>query len=133
MAAPGGVKKKRGKVLTRPGPLFPLLALPPSGVNEDSLKIWFDREAQASKHQAARALMMFRGFLRWCSTRPEYRKRADRDAGRAAAIVESLPSNTRRTDALEAAQLVGRCRATEQPHRIGVPARFTADGCPSKR
>jgi hypothetical protein len=44
--------------------------LPLGGVNEDSLKSWFDREAVAGKHQAARALMMFRGFLRWCSARP---------------------------------------------------------------
>lgn len=107
MAAPGGVEKKRGKGLTRPGPLYPLLALPLASVNEDSLKSWFDNEALSGKHQAARALMMFRGFLRWCSARPEYRKLTDRDAGRAAAIVESLPRNTRRTDALEAAQVPG--------------------------
>jgi integrase len=114
MAAPGGVEKKRGKGLTRPGPLFPLLALPLASVNEDSLKSWFDREAQGSKHQAARALMMFRGFLRWCSARPEYRKLTDRDAGRAAAIVESLPSNIRRTDALESAQVPGWWTGVEQ-------------------
>jgi len=107
MAAPGGVPKKRGTGLTRPGPLFPLMALALGAVNEDSLKSWFDREALTGKHQATRALMMFRGFLRWCSARPEYRKLTDRDAGRAAAIVESLPSNTRRTDALEAAQVPG--------------------------
>ncbi|MDZ4097193.1 MAG: integrase family protein [Methylophilaceae bacterium] len=107
MATPGGVAKKRGEGVTRPGPLFPLLALPLAGVNEDSLKSWFDSEAIKGKHQATRALMMFRGFLRWCSGRPEYRKLTDRDAGRAAAIVESLPTNTRRTDALEAAQVPG--------------------------
>ncbi len=114
MAAPGGVEKKRGKGLTRPGPLYPLLALPLAGVNEDTLKAWHDREALTSKHQAARALMMFRGFLRWCSARPEYRKLTDRDAGRAAAILESLPSNTRRTDALEAAQVPGWWSGVEQ-------------------
>jgi integrase len=114
MAAPGGVEKKRGKGLTRPGPLFPLMALPLGAINEDSLKSWFDREALAGKHQAARALMMFRGFLRWCSARPEYRKLTDRDAGRAAAIVESLPSTTRRTDALEAAQVPGWWAGVEQ-------------------
>jgi integrase len=107
MAAPGGVKKKRGEGLTRPGPLSPLLALPLAAVNEDSLKAWYDREALAGQHQAARALMMFRGFLRWCAGRPEYRGQTDREAGRAAAIVENLPSNTRRTDALEAAQVPG--------------------------
>lgn len=114
MAAPGGVKKKRGQGLTRRGPLHPLLALPMAGVNEDTLKSWYDREAVAGKHQAARALMMFRGFLRWCAARPEYRKLTDRDAGRAAAIVENLPSNTRRTDALEAAQVPGWWAGVEQ-------------------
>lgn len=114
MAAPGGEKKKRGQGVTRPGPLYPLLALPLAGVNEDTLKIWYDREAVAGKHQAARALMMFRGFLRWCAARPEYRNLTDRDAGKAAAIVESLPSNTRRTDALEAAQVPGWWAGVEQ-------------------
>lgn len=107
MAAAGGVEKKRGKGLTRSGPLYPLLALPLAQVNEDSLKSWYDREAKAGKHQAARALMMFRGFLRWCSARPAYRSVVDREAGKAAAIVEALPGNKRRTDALEDAQLPG--------------------------
>lgn len=114
MAAPGGEKKKRGAGVTRPGPLFPLLALTLAQVTEDSLKVWYDREALAGKHQAARALMMFRGFLRWCSARPEYRALVDREAGRAAAIVESLPSSTRRTDALEAAQVAGWWAGVEQ-------------------
>ena len=114
MAAPGGEKKMRGQGTTRPGPLFPLLALPLAGVNEDTLKSWYDREAVAGKHQAARALMMFRGFLRWCAARPEYRNLTDRDAGKAAAIVENLPSNTRRTDALEAAQVPGWWAGVEQ-------------------
>ena len=114
MAAPGGEPKKRGQGVTRPGPLYPLLALPLAGVNEDALKSWFDREALTGKHQAARALMMFRGFLRWCAARPEYRELTDREAGKAAAIVESLPSNTRRTDALEAAQVPGWWAGVEQ-------------------
>ena len=114
MAAPGGEKKRRGQGTTRPGPLYPLLALPLAGVNEDVLKSWYDREAVAGKHQAARALMMFRGFLRWCAARPEYRSLTDRDAGKAAAIVESLPSTTRRTDALEAAQVPGWWAGVEQ-------------------
>lgn len=114
MAAPGGEKKKRGQGVTRPGPLYPLLALPLAQVNEDTLKAWFDREALTGKHQAARALMMFRGFLRWCAARPEYRSLTDRDAGKSAAILESLPSNTRRTDALEAAQVPGWWSGVEQ-------------------
>lgn len=114
MAAPGGVLKKRGKGLTRPGPLYPLLVLALVDVTEDALQVWFEREALAGRHQAARALMMFRGFLRWCAARPEYRKLIDRDAGRAPAILENLPSNTRRTDALAAAQLKSWWQAVEQ-------------------
>ena len=114
MAAPGGVKKLRGQGLTRPGPMFPLMALALGAVTEDALQIWFEREAVASKHQAARALMMFRGFLRWCAARPEYRKLIDRDAGRAPAILENLPANTKRTDALEAAQVSGWWAGVEQ-------------------
>lgn len=107
MAAPGGEAKKRGQGLTRPGPLFPLLALPLAEINEDSLKAWYDAEALSGRYQAERALMMFRGFLRWCSSRPEYRALTDRDAGRAPAILESLPPKTRRVDKLMPEQIEG--------------------------
>lgn len=105
MATPGGVQKRRGKGLTRPGPLFPLMGLPLACVDEDRLAAWHRAEAQSGPHQAARALMMFRGFLRWCSTRPEYRSLAKRDAAAAPAVVENLPSASRRTDALETLQI----------------------------
>lgn len=114
MAAPGGVPKKRGKGLTRPGPIYPLMALALGDVTEDALQLWFERESLAGKHQAARALMMFRGFLRWCSARPEYRKLIDRDAGKAPAILENLPTNTKRTDTIEAAQLPGWWQGVDQ-------------------
>lgn len=114
MAAPGGERKKRGEGVTRPGPLYPLMALPMVAITEDALTSWYDREALAGKHQAARALMMFRGFLRWCSARAEYRAMVDRDAGKAAAIVENLPAIKRRTDALEAAQVPGWWAGVEQ-------------------
>lgn len=114
MAAPGGVPKKRGQGLTRPGPLYPLLALALVDVTEDALQEWFEREALAGRHQATRALMMFRGFLRWCAARPEFRQLVNRDAGKAPAILENLPANTKRTDAIEAAQLPGWWQGVEQ-------------------
>jgi integrase len=109
MAGPGGEKKKRGQGATRPGPIFPLMAMRLIDVNEDSLKQWFDREAVAGNHQATRALMMFRGFLRWCSSKPEYRAMTNREAGRAAAILDQLPSTSanKRTDSVSIAQVPG--------------------------
>lgn len=114
MSAAGGQPKKRGKGLTRTGPIFPLLALRMAEVNEDALKGWFDLERKAGPHQAARAFQMFRGFLRWCGGRPECRGLIDRDAGKAPGIMQTLPSNTRRTDALEAAQVNGWWQGVEQ-------------------
>jgi integrase len=114
MSCSGGKKKLRGEGTTRPGPLSPLLALPLVDINEDTLKAWHDKEAKVSKHQAARALMMFRGFMRWCATKPDYRGLVDADAGKAPALLESLPSMKRRTDALEAAQVAGWWSGVEQ-------------------
>ncbi len=107
MAAKGGEPKKRGKGTTRPGPLYPLMGIALPAITEDVLSVWFDDESAKGKHQAARALMMFRGFLRWCAARPEYRAFINRDAGKAAAIVEAMPQVKKRTDCLEAAQLPG--------------------------
>jgi integrase len=114
MSSPGGELKKRGTGTTRPGPLFPLMALRLVDVTEDALKEWQDSEARQSKHQAARALMMFRGFLRWCATKPKYRALVDKEAGCAPALLENLPSMKRRTDALEAAQVAGWWAGVEQ-------------------
>jgi integrase len=117
MAAEGGVAKKRGTGVTRPGPLHPLMAWPLVSIDEDRLAAWHRTEAESGPHQAARALMMFRGFLRWCSTRPEYRDLVDRDAAAAPAVVESLPTGRRRTDALESAQVAPWwCAVTSLPN-----------------
>jgi integrase len=107
MTALGGEEKKRGPGKTLPGHLAPLMSLRLVDVDEDRLAAWFASERKRSKHQATRALMMFRGFLRWCTTQPDYRGLVNRDAGKAPAIVDSLPELTRRTDALEAAQVPG--------------------------
>ena len=114
MTAPGGEPKKRGKGKTLPGHLHPLLALPLRDVDEDRLASWFAEESKRSAHQATRALMMFRGFLRWASARPEYRKLVNREAGKAPAILESLPAVEKRTDALELAQVAGWWAAVER-------------------
>lgn len=114
MVAAGGEPKARGQGLTKPGPLYPLLALRLADVTEDALQAWYESEATRGQHQAARALMMFRGFLRWCSTRPEYRALIDAHAGAAPAIAQQLPANTRRTDALETAQIAPWWAGTEQ-------------------
>lgn len=107
MSKQGGIPKSRGAGLTRPGVIYPLLKFPLKEITEETLKRWFDAEAKKSKHQAARGLMMFRGFLRWCSAQPEYKKLVDKDAGRAQSILDSIPTQKRRDDALEIGQIEG--------------------------
>jgi integrase len=109
MSSPGGVKKVRGQGVTRVGPLYPLMVKPLTQINEDTLKAWHDDEAKKGPDYAARALMMFRGFLRWAASKPEYRGLVNRAAGSAPAILDSLPSTkaNKRKDCLEVAQLPG--------------------------
>lgn len=124
MVAKGGEVAKRGKKLsanepppvTRPGPIYPLLVLPLVQISEDTLKAWHEKEAELGEHQAARALMMFRGFLRWCSAHPTYKALVDRSAGAAPAILDNLPSGKKsaRKDALEMAQVPGWWHGVEQ-------------------
>jgi integrase len=109
MSSPGGVKKVRGQGVTRVGPLYPLMVKPLTQINEDTLKAWHDDEAKKGPDYAARALMMFRGFLRWAASKPDYRNLVNRAAGSAPAILDSLPSTkaNKRKDCLEVAQLPG--------------------------
>jgi integrase len=109
MSSPGGVKKVRGQGVTRVGPLYPLMAMPLRDINEDTVKDWHDKEAKQGADYAARALMMFRGFLRWTAGKKDYRSLVNRAAGSAPAILETLPSTkaNQRKDCLESAQLPG--------------------------
>jgi len=61
-----------------------------------------------------RALEDANGNKIFTGARPEYRALIDRDAGKAPAILENLPSNTHPTDAIEAAQLPGWWQGVEQ-------------------
>lgn len=116
MAVPGGVAKKRGVGVTRPGPIFPLLSMPLADIDESMLLRWFSEEAVQGRHQATRALMMFRGLLRWCDTQPEYRglARSGAEGARSQSLASQLPAQKRRTDSLEPSQISAWWRQVEQ-------------------
>lgn len=114
MSLPGGMPKKRGAGLTKPGPLYPLMGLTLDAVNEDALLTWFQQESLRGKAQAARALMMFRGFLRWCAIKPAYRAYVDHQAGGSHSLRDAMPQSKRRTDGLETAQVASWWSGVEQ-------------------
>ena len=104
-AAPGGEPRKRGKGLTRPGHIAPLMPLLLVDIDQDVIREWYGREKRRAPVQAARAVAMFSGFLSWCATRKEYRGLVDKTCARASELGDILPATRQRTDALEPDQL----------------------------
>lgn len=72
MVLPGGEKKKRGSGQLKPGPLSPLTSMTIEDLDEPTLREWYLDQCKRSHAQATRALVMLRGFLRWCVVKPEF-------------------------------------------------------------
>jgi len=73
--APGGVPSKRGtrgKGVTSPGPLYPILALPLRDLTAPVVEAWAAREAQTRPTSARLAWRMLKVFLGWCEEQPAY-------------------------------------------------------------
>lgn len=114
-ASLGGEPKKRGKGTTRPGPLAALMPLALKSIDQDVIAEWFAAEAKAGQAQAVRAVAMFSGFLRWCSTKKDLRALVVRDAARASELGDVLPPKPdARKDAIEQAQLPGWFKGTDK-------------------
>lgn len=107
MAAAGGEPKKRGKGLTLAGPIAPLLGMRLKDITPRTLRAWHAKEAERGAAQAARAVQIVSGFLRWCSTDDAFEGLVDPMAARDPKVQDHLPSaaGNRRTDALEEGQL----------------------------
>ena len=108
MASLGGEPKKRGAGVTTPGPIAPLLPLRLSAITPDVLIKWHEREARRGAAQAARAVQMFSGFLRWCGSEADYKEFVDAHAARDEALRRKLPPNrkTRQKNAVRRSQLM---------------------------
>jgi len=73
--APGGVPSKRGtrgKGVTSPGPLYPIMALPLRDLTAPVVEAWAAREAQTRPTSARLAWRMLKVFLGWCEEQPAY-------------------------------------------------------------
>jgi integrase len=120
-AAPGGIPLRRGKGLTKPGPLFSLMSMPLSSITDEVIRAWFQAQATRGRAQAGRALAMFSGFLQWCGRETEYKKLVNKDAAKPSEHADLLPRSTFRRDSIRASQLPAWFRAAaEEPNRIGA-------------
>lgn len=106
MAQAGGEAKKRGRGLTKPGVLFPLLQLRLSAINQQVLRDWQREEAAERANKARQAFEAFRAFWRWCTTQPDYAPVIDAAVVECKELRDEVPSRkTKLSDSLESEQL----------------------------
>ncbi len=110
LSARGGEKKKRGKGLTKPGPLASLMHLKLSELTADTIATWLRREAAKRPTNAAQSYRLLRAFIRWTHEQPEYRGVVPADACTAKKVVSAVPGLLTARTALNHAGSCSRCR-----------------------
>lgn len=118
LAQPGGEPKKRGKGLTAPGPLAPLLALRLVEITPERMTEWLKEESAGRATQALLAFGLFKTFGVWCEERADYRGLLDPAAFTARSVREALPKKGAKDDVLQKEQLKAWFAAVRQ---IGSP------------
>lgn len=115
----GGEKPKRGKALTKAGPLASLLALPLHEITAEVVAKWLKTESAARATAAGNSLRKFRTFINWCAEHPTYRKVVNLDCATAKVVTDFTPrKNTKEADSLQKEQLKAwfkHVRAIENP------------------
>lgn len=105
-AQEGGQPPKRGKALTKPGPLASLLAMPLHQVTADLVAAWLKKESATRATAAGNSLRKLRTFVAWCAEHPVYRTAVHADCATAKVVTDfAPPKKTKVEDALQKDQL----------------------------
>lgn len=106
LADPGGRQRKRGSGLIVPGALASIMPLKIIDLHPSHIAKWLDFETAVRPTQAALAYRLLRGFLRWCSTTPEYKGLVDLDAVSSRVAKDHVPKvKPKADDCLQREQL----------------------------
>lgn len=105
VSQPGGVKKKRGKGVTKAGPMAPLMKLRLSDLTPDTVKTWAKAEASRRATQTGIAFSALRAFINWCNDHKDYKNIIPLDACSSRVKREALPKKRAKTDCLQKEQL----------------------------
>ncbi|SFT45149.1 tyrosine-type recombinase/integrase [Paraburkholderia aspalathi] len=114
LSSVGGQPKKRGKGLTEPGPLAPLMPLKPSDLSADRISAWLKAEAAKRPARARLAFNLLRIFAGWCESKPEYRGLVDAQAVSTRIAKDTLPKRHAKADVLQREQLAAWFKAVWQ-------------------
>lgn len=106
LAQEGGQKPKRGKALTKPGPLASLLSEPLRDIDAATVSHWLQTESKTRPTAAGNSLRKFRTFINWCAVHPVYSRAVREDCATAKVVTEfAPPKNAKEEDALQKEQL----------------------------
>lgn len=110
LSAPGGKPKTRGRKqgegdTTLPGALIPLLALPLSEINSETVSEWFKPELAKRPTQANNAFVRLRAFLNWCADRPEYQNQTAKGICETKGLKDQQPKKAAKDDCLQREQV----------------------------
>ena len=105
-AQKGGLAPKRGKALTKPGPLAALLDIPLHDITATVVSDWLRKESLTRATAAGNSLRKLRAFINWCTDHPDYRSAVHSDCATAKSVSDlAPPKNTKLDDALQKEQL----------------------------
>ena len=117
-AAPGGIPStRRGyeNELTKPGPLYALMALPLQNLTAPVIEAWAAREALSRATSARLAWRLLKVFLRWCGEQPAYAALLPAtNPAKTTKARESLGTAGKKKDVLQRGQLVAWFAAVQQ-------------------
>ena len=106
LAQSGGVKRKRGRGHTKPGPLASLMPLKLEELTAETIAHWMKREAARRPTSAALSFRVLRAFVRWAAEMPDYRDVIPSDACTARTVRSHVPRpRVKEGDCLQVEQL----------------------------
>lgn len=102
----GGEVKIRGKGLTEPGPLAPLLSVRLSDLTGKRIGAWLAKEAKERPTQAGLSFRLLSVFVNWCEAQTEYAGLVPAGACKAQQVRDEMPTkNAKQNDSLQREQL----------------------------
>lgn len=105
MAQPGGERRQRSSLETKPGPLHALLDRPLSEITNEVIERWVTDETAKRPTRTALAFRQLRAFLNWAGEHPDFKDIVNADAHRGRRARERLQRPVAKTDGLQREQL----------------------------
>ncbi len=115
LATAGGVAFKRGEGIAKPGPLAELMPLKLCDLTPGRVEAWLEAENLIRPTRAALAYRLLRAFIRWASSKPDFKGAAQVEAVGAQVAKDHVHrAKAKEADSLQREQLATWFRAVRQ-------------------